>query len=193
MNNLSMNMQYGTKWFTFFTKVRPWLSCVMVFSAITEFVEYTDIYLSNWWLMLYLAVAIAFPVLNIMVFIKSRGDYVEFVYFVKRVLIFEIIGSSYQNGVKQYLQSDYEIVVAIIGALLMLLISYFVWYRLNVKYFRKRIIGNNATQYVSPKEETNKIRFCRKCGYELINDSDFCSHCGTRIVKNMEMKKDEVL
>lgn len=193
MNNLYMNNQLGTKWFTFFTKVRPWLSCIMVFSTIGEFVEYTDIYLSNWWLMLYLAVAIAFPVLNIMVFIKSRGDYVEFVSFVKGILIFEIIGSSYQNGVNQYLQSGYEIGVGIICALLRLLISYFVWYELNMKYFRKRIIGNNVTQYVSPKEETSKIRFCRKCGYELVNDSDFCSHCGTEIIKNVEMKQNEVL
>ena len=84
MNNLNMNTQLGTKWFTFFTKVRPWLGCIMMFSTITEFVEYTDIYLSNWWLMLYLAVAIALPVLNIMVFVKSRGDYVEFVSFVIR-------------------------------------------------------------------------------------------------------------
>ncbi len=26
------------------------------------------------------------------------------------------------------------------------------------------------------------VRFCRKCGFELIGGSDFCSHCGTKIV-----------
>lgn len=182
MNNLNMNTQLGTKWFTFFTKVRPWLSCIMMFSTITEFVEYTDIYLSNWWLMLYLAFAIALPVLNIMVFVKSRGDYVEFVSFVKGVLIFETVATAYTNGVKQYIQSGYEIGVGIIFALIVLLISYFVWYKLNMKYFKKRILGASNLQYVCSDEETNKIRFCRKCGEQLIDDSKFCSKCGTEII-----------
>ncbi len=42
-------------------------------------------------------------------------------------------------------------------------------------------------------DNSNKIRFCRKCGYELVNGSDFCSQCGTGIVENVEMKQDEVL
>ena len=25
-------------------------------------------------------------------------------------------------------------------------------------------------------------RFCRKCGFQLLNDSDYCSHCGTKVV-----------
>lgn len=27
-----------------------------------------------------------------------------------------------------------------------------------------------------------KARFCRKCGFQLLDDSDFCSHCGTKVV-----------
>lgn len=40
---------------------------------------------------------------------------------------------------------------------------------------------------------SNKVRFCRKCGYELVNGSNFCSQCGTEIIENMEMKQNEVL
>lgn len=32
-------------------------------------------------------------------------------------------------------------------------------------------------------EEKPPIRFCRKCGFELIAGSEFCSKCGTAIVK----------
>ena len=36
------------------------------------------------------------------------------------------------------------------------------------------------------EEETeikDKIVFCRKCGFKLIDDSEFCSNCGTNIIK----------
>lgn len=36
---------------------------------------------------------------------------------------------------------------------------------------------------------SNKVRFCRKCGYKLVNGSDFCSQCGTEIIENVEMKQ----
>lgn len=32
-------------------------------------------------------------------------------------------------------------------------------------------------------EEKPPIRFCRKCGFELIAGSDFCSKCGAAVVK----------
>lgn len=31
-------------------------------------------------------------------------------------------------------------------------------------------------------DNSNQIRFCRKCGYELVNNSDFCSQCGTKVI-----------
>lgn len=33
-----------------------------------------------------------------------------------------------------------------------------------------------------PKEKP-PIRFCRKCGFELITGSEFCSKCGTAVIK----------
>ena len=29
----------------------------------------------------------------------------------------------------------------------------------------------------------HQIKFCRKCGFELIEGSEFCSRCGTEIAK----------
>ena len=33
------------------------------------------------------------------------------------------------------------------------------------------------------QEEKPPIRFCRKCGFELIAGSEFCSKCGTAVIK----------
>ena len=71
MGELQMNKQLGTKWFTFYTKVRPWLACLMIFSTLGDFFQYPDVYLSRWWLLLYLLGAIAQPILCIIVAVKS--------------------------------------------------------------------------------------------------------------------------
>ena len=28
-----------------------------------------------------------------------------------------------------------------------------------------------------------KVRYCRKCGFQLLAESDFCSHCGTKVIE----------
>ncbi len=47
--------------------------------------------------------------------------------------------------------------------------------------------GRYAKQYVYLNEEipteTDKVRFCRKCGEKLIDNSQFCRKCGTEIVE----------
>lgn len=44
------------------------------------------------------------------------------------------------------------------------------------------LIETEAKTEASPTlEEKPPIRFCRKCGFELIAGSDFCSNCGTRL------------
>jgi len=47
---------------------------------------------------------------------------------------------------------------------------------------------NWQSQVDNQPVEKSKIRFCRKCGFELIEDSEFCSQCGTKIINNTEMK-----
>ena len=28
-----------------------------------------------------------------------------------------------------------------------------------------------------------RVRYCRKCGFQLLTESDFCSHCGTKVIE----------
>ena len=138
MGKTEMNRQLGTKWFTFYTKVRPFISCLASLPIVVDFLEYTDIYLGYWWMLLYFLLGIAQPVFAIIVFTKSRGDYGDFVRFVKGVLIFETISMAYNAGLQQY-----SIVITIV----MLLVGYLLWYKLNLKYFEKRIVVPECDDY----------------------------------------------
>lgn len=44
-------------------------------------------------------------------------------------------------------------------------------------------VDSNILTKMALASEAPKISFCRKCGYELIGNSDFCSNCGTLIPK----------
>ncbi len=206
MDDTKMNKQLGTKWFTFYTKVRPWFICVATLSAVVDFAQYVDVYVGNWWLLLSFIATVTHPILSIIVMVKSSKDYIDFVRFVKGVLLFEVIDMSFQQGVQQYIKNDFDIEPAVVTALLMLLISYFVWYRLNVKYFEKRaVIGpcksaeviTNLSQkrfedkVVEISPDSDKIRFCRKCGEELIDNSKFCRKCGMEIITEPIVVVDE--
>ena len=193
MYDLNMNKQLGSKWFTFYTKIRPWLVCLSTLTIVVECFQYTDIYVNNWWLLLYFFAGVTQAILGVMVFVKSKGDYLDFVQFVKGVLLFETVCMVYGQGVKQYIQNGYDLGGTLVTVVILFLMVFFLWYRLNMKYFRKRIICDNTTQDIYPKGETMKIRFCRKCGFELIDDSQFCSQCGTKIIEKAGIKQNEVL
>ena len=42
MNDLHMNRTLGTKWFTFYTKVRPWFACVTALRTVFDFLQYVE-------------------------------------------------------------------------------------------------------------------------------------------------------
>ena len=170
-----MNKQLGTKWFTFYTKVRPWLACLGTIPVVVDFLQYAHVYTRFWWMMLYFVTAITQAVLAVMVFVKSQGDYVDFVRFVKGVLIFETITIAYGQGVQQYIQNDFDFAIAFIVTAVILLLDYFIWYRLNIKYFKKRI-GVITSDYL--EDDPNRLTECKTCGYRSAEYFDACPNCG---------------
>lgn len=123
----TMNRQLGTKWFTFYTKVRPWFSVVGALLLALN----ARVYMNDWYLLLDFIGAVVNAVLAVIVWVKSSGDYGEFVTFVEGVLIFECISMAYSASIDEYGLNEFTFLVCI-------LLSYFVWYRLNIKYFKKR-------------------------------------------------------
>ena len=201
MNDLHMSRKFGTKWFTFYTKVRPWLACLATLSVVLDFLQYVDVYTGYWWMMLYLAGAVVQAVVGIMAFVKSCGDYIDFVRFVKGALLFETLNIAYGQGIQQYIRNGFDFGTAFIIALIILLITYFVWYRLNMKYFKKRIIPaysvagtyEEATYTTQNIEiDSAKISFCRKCGNKLLDGAKFCNKCGTEVIVEARENDNEV-
>ncbi len=198
INSIGMNNELGKKWFVFYTKTRPYIVGLFTIIRGIDFVQHYDLYLSYWWLFLFFAVSITQFVLSLMVAVKSRDNYVDFVHFVKSVLLFETVGVAYNTSVNTYLSSDGDLMVAIACFLIYFLLFYFLWYRLNVKYFKKRMVTvsfsvpevnsicetrefSNGDVIETITSNSRKISFCRKCGQKLSEDSRFCFKCGTKI------------
>ena len=114
---------------------------------------------------------------------------------------------AYDQGVQTYVR-DFDFASAFITSAIVLLFMYLIWYRLNMKYFKKRLknVGIDSTSVATTSltpltcNETSasvvntkdakeskisnippKINFCRNCGEKLIEGSLFCRNCGTRI------------
>ena len=183
MDTVNMNTELGTKWFTFFTKVRPWLGCVSIITTVVDFFQYIDVYFSYWWMLLYFAATIASAVVGIMVFSKSMGDYRAFVSFVNKALIFETFAFPYTSAVQTYVDHSFDPAIACAAFVVTALLSYFLWYRLNIKYFRKRLIDTAEVEAL-PASDAAAACFCPQCGSKLIENSIFCSSCGNRIAEN---------
>lgn len=64
-------------------------------------------------------------------------------------------------------------------------------------YIRKRkfvygIVDDRNDQETIVETDTDKIKFCRKCGEKLINNSRFCRRCGTEIVEEPSVSIPEL-
>ena len=185
MERINMNTQLGTGWFTFYTKVRPWITCFFAISFWDEFLQYTNVYLEKWWLVIYALFAIALQVLGIMVFIKSRGDYDKFVPFVTGVLFFETVSMPYQLCVQQYIRDGLSGSDVLVFFAFNFALSFFLWFRLNVKYFERRRIKtttNEPSQIENPCEVTVN-HYCINCGSKLAENSNFCGNCGAKVIR----------
>lgn len=169
-------------------------------------------YHQYWWRWVYLLFFVASVILQVFVFVKSMGDYAKFVRFVEFELIFEGINLCYQwivqfytayidaketvEGVeigKRFIEQQLAqaVVIDICGIVLYLVLFYFLWYRLNRKYFRKRLRfavlentafvpeENSATQINVVLDNDGEI-FCPQCSSRVASHYSFCPSCGFR-------------
>jgi len=135
-------------------------------------------------MLIYFASAIAQPILSIIVWVKSSDDYVEFVSFVKGVLLFETISIAYNQGVYQYFDNGFEIPTAVVSFIIVFAAGFFLWYRLNVKYFEKRIINEPSD---SAQQTFKGVTECKSCGFKSTIPFNNCPKCGDYVYTKKEV------
>lgn len=140
--NNGMNTQMGTKWFTFYTKIRPCFAFFALVANFFNFIVSMDSYITNFVILLCFIGNIANCILCIIVAIKADKDYNSFVRFVKGLLIFEFLYYPIISGIQIY-YVNVSLLSASISTAILIILLYFIWYRLNMNYFRKRIVTDD--------------------------------------------------
>lgn len=150
MDVTSINKSLGTKWFTFYTKVRPIFICIS--AVIMSVASFVDILLG-----IYPFLAVGDILLYVLQFalaikttILSKKDYTVFVSGVKRILLSESFFFVTVDAVELQVQTM-DIWVEVTILITSTLFAYF-WYRLNIKYFERRLPQDDTKS--SPKTQT---------------------------------------
>lgn len=147
MSNITDRSSLGMKWYTFYIKVRPWIGLAFFLLSVFAYGE-TFLTLMSINLVgaafaiptiIYVASYVVYTIANLILFFKERnGSGEALLGFIKGLLFFEVFYIPYGSILGQYYEGQ-SIVVSIIVLMIMMTLCYFVWYRLNIKYFRKRL------------------------------------------------------
>ena len=188
--------ELGMKWFKFFTKIRSWISIViyvlLAFSITMQLVEYLkfgsikDVYVIT----IFQIVSYAVSAVIYLILVIKTDKYEKAILggnslfkYVKAILIYEVaymivcwIISKYSEG------ADNSMII--ITSIMCFLIEYFVWYRLNIKYFKRRLLNNMITN-ITPNEN--------EPSYRIADDSYKTKEYGNHIyTKDIMLQKNGV-
>lgn len=206
----------GVSWLKFFCFWRPWISLVFTIMFLINLIgyeEYRIYYLSNGWGYLSTGMTFLNSILLVILFFMAKKRDSRTINFIGWILLLETISFSYNGIMQQATSLDHFIVMFII----MLVIIYFLWYRTNMKYFKKRVnwFNNNLSpKYVDEELEdeledeaddepeilysktkqnntkmTKATKYCKLCGGKLDNNNK-CKKCGKQYFK---LKKSLIL
>jgi hypothetical protein len=91
-----------------------------------------------------------------------------------------------------------EAIGAILTFAVLFVILYFLWYKLNINYFERRILKENTPYMNIPYDVTmqtggianfsqvENMQYCRYCGNMLTPNPNYCSKCGNRVDSSNE-------
>ena len=125
-------------WYFYFTKIRPWIQILLLFSALGD-------YLSD---VIGLVCFSTELILELVLFFKSFNKSPSLLGFIKTYLIVNLFIGFYNVIVSGYYE-QYDDLLALSTTLISFIIWYFLWYRLNVGYFRRRLVQAEPEQYIN--------------------------------------------
>lgn len=186
------------KWFNFFTKWRPWIgiiSSLIVFINAVTVEEVNMLYLGSIWGVISLLLTIIQAGMLLILYIKVKNRDYDTISYIKGMLIFEIVMIGYESGIRNLYSNS--IGENIFMGIIITIFGYFVWYRTNLSYFKKRVSyfegadenKENAVEDLNEQKLENNInieiettnKYCTNCGKEIKTGWKYCNYCGTRI------------
>ena len=160
--------ELGMKWYTFFVKVRPWivlaftsLICLGTLSSISTLLNY-----QVWGPVLFTLNLISIisyvgkAAVQMMLFVSAKKKDKNLLGKIRIVLIFDICYIMYDTLMRN-IYTGSEIDYITINLLMVLALGYFVWYRCNIKYFKKRF---NKDNYIKKTQKADKSNVQEKNG-----------------------------
>lgn len=131
----------GMNWYKFYTKWRPIISIVfsmLILINIIGYDNYRVLYINNILGLISLIITIICNVLFIGLYYKSKSKDKDLYPYIKLCLIFDMISITIGTILTSYNQNN-EIGYVIFATILILILSYFIYYRNSIKYFKKRL------------------------------------------------------
>lgn len=142
----------GMKWFKFFTKIRSWIGVVLgalfALSTIVQLADYFEYGSFNSLVVITIIQIICYAVSAVMsLFLALKTDDYEksvisseaLFKYIKALLIFEVLYMEFSWVISKYYEGA-EISLIVITSIMCFLMEYFIWYRPNIKYFKRRLI-----------------------------------------------------
>jgi len=187
----------GFAWLKFFCFWRPWISFSFAMILVLNLIgyeEYRNIYFSSIWGIISLILLLIGQVLVIMLYFWAKNRDSRTLELIDWILKIEIIDYAYGGSIQYIKNIPYFLTIFIILCVFL----YFLWYKLNMKYFEKREFWFNSnlddvdSEYIEEIEEEQKINsnikqnktivkkktiYCKKCGGKL-NQNKKCTKCG---------------
>ena len=163
------NKKMKNGWLIFYTKIKPWFS--MLFGIIWAWL-YIPINLdlfNIWWIAGYCTLPILPAVISFLCFTFSGTNYKKYVNLVKVSLFVDLFTISFLVSVDMMEVLGTFGHYAVGWFIVMFLVGYPTWYKLNVKYFENRIVDPEAEARVLKSDFFKKVDSINKARIEEEN------------------------
>ena len=194
----------GFGWLKFFCFWRPWISfgtTVLLILNLIGYDEYRTIYFGSIFGYISLGLLLIGITTMLIVFFMAKKRSSDTIEAIDWALKIEIIEFAYAGALQYAVNLTYFFILFVI----LCIIYYFLWYKLNMKYFEKREFWFNSNcepddinnNYIEEPEEEHNINsykkqnkkvinkktiYCKKCGGKL-NQEKKCTKCGKQYFK----------